>query len=474
MRVLDGRYELLRPLASGGMGRVWEGRDALLGRPVAVKVLHEGLSADSTFRDRFRAEARLAGMVNHPNVAAVYDVGEEPADGLAGPVAFLVMELVPAESLARVLDRRGRLPAGETLDLVGQVAAALAAAHAVGVVHRDVKPGNVLVRPDGVVKITDFGIARSAGSVPLTRTGEVVGTAYYLSPEQAAGAPATAASDVYALGAVAYECLTGHRPFDGESAVQVLLRHRDEQPPPLPDDVPAGVRALVELLMAKDPARRLADGPAVVEAVARVTRAPDDPAVLLPVVPLPAGRPAVAADTQPVPRARPGRPRRSVLLGAGAGGGAVALATALFLLTGASSGPDGGGGTGPDAAGATQAPATVTEVVVQTAPAPAPALQTGESAAGTAAVQAPVTSAAPVAAVVATDPPEQQEPQPEPASAPVAVPAPGGGDGRQDDGSQDESAPDTGAPMKGAQGRGPQGDGPPGQARGGGKAHGKG
>jgi serine/threonine-protein kinase len=180
------------------------------------------------------------------------------------------MELVDGEPLSAILGRHGALPVDRTLHVVRQTAAALAAAHAAGVVHRDIKPGNILVAPDGTVKITDFGIAVSAASAPLTRTGQVIGTAHYLSPEQASGDRATPSSDVYALGAVAYECLTGRRPFEGESSVQIALKQIREQPEPLPAGVPAGVRDLVERAMAKDPAQRFPDGAALLAAVDQV------------------------------------------------------------------------------------------------------------------------------------------------------------------------------------------------------------
>jgi eukaryotic-like serine/threonine-protein kinase len=269
-RLLGDRYELLVPLASGGMGRVWRARDTLLERPVAVKVLRSEFTTDATFRARFRAEAQHTAALHHPGIASVFDYGEARDGG--ENVAYLVMELVEGETLGELLAREGRLDAARTLDLLRQTSSALAAAHAAGVVHRDIKPGNVLVRSDGVVKITDFGIAWSAASVPLTGTGQVIGTAHYLSPEQAAGGQATPASDVYALGAVAYECLAGRRAFDGENSVQIALKQIREEPLPLPSDVPAGLRALVERAMAKDPAERYPDGAALHAAAEELTR----------------------------------------------------------------------------------------------------------------------------------------------------------------------------------------------------------
>jgi serine/threonine-protein kinase len=264
-RLLGNRYELLSVLASGGMGRVWRGRDVLLNRPVAVKVLRSEFTGDPAFVTRFRAEAQHAALLQHPNIAAVFDYGELEEQGER--LAYLVMELVEGESLATLLARERRLDVPRTLSVLRQTAAALAAAHAAGVVHRDVKPGNVLVGRDGAVKIADFGIAWSASSVPLTSTGQVIGTAHYLSPEQAAGGKATPASDVYALGAVAYECLAGRRAFEGENSVQVAVMHIREEPDPLPAGTPPEVRRIVEHAMAKDPAARFRDGAALLRAV---------------------------------------------------------------------------------------------------------------------------------------------------------------------------------------------------------------
>ncbi|RKS80339.1 serine/threonine-protein kinase [Motilibacter peucedani] len=248
--LLGSRYELRVLLARGGMGEVWRAVDTRLGREVAVKVLHSAYAGDSDFHERFRAEARNTAAFSHPGVAQVYDFGE--ADG----TPYLVMELVAGEPLSTVLDRQGAIGVPRTLDVLAQTARALEAAHAVGVVHRDVKPGNLLVTPDGTVKVTDFGIARAADALPLTATGTVMGSAPYLSPEQAHGRAATAASDVYALGVVAYECLAGHRPFVGETAVDVAAAHAQDAPPPLPPAIPTPLKELVLAMLGKDPAAR--------------------------------------------------------------------------------------------------------------------------------------------------------------------------------------------------------------------------
>ncbi|ADB76260.1 serine/threonine-protein kinase [Geodermatophilus obscurus] len=298
--VLQDRYELRSLIATGGMGEVWRAQDRVLGREVAAKVLKSEFTGDPVFLTRFRTEARLSAGLTHPNVAVLHDYGEvEPASPGGDRLVYLVMELVDGEPLSAVLRREGRLTPERTLELLGQVAAGLGAAHAAGIVHRDVKPANLLVRSDGTVKITDFGIAWSAANATVTRTGHVVGTAQYLAPELVQGQKATPAVDVYAWGTVAYECLAGRRPFDGPDPVEVAMRRVSETPAPLPADVPAPVRELVERTLATDPATRIPDGAALVAAVADAAagRAPE-PADertatrVLPVVPAP--QPATA------------------------------------------------------------------------------------------------------------------------------------------------------------------------------------
>ena len=247
---LADRYTLVERIAVGGMGEVWRARDQLLDRNVAVKVLKEEYAADPTFLQRFRGEARHTAALSHPGIANVFDYGE------IGDVAYLVMELVPSEPLSTVIARDAPMDPVVVLDILGQTALALQAAHDNGVVHRDIKPGNLLVRPDGVVKVTDFGIARAVDAAPVTQTGLLVGTAAYLSPEQAAGRAASPASDLYALGVVAYECLAGHRPFTGESAIGVAMAHINTDPPPLPDSVPPLVTDFVMRALDKDPTKR--------------------------------------------------------------------------------------------------------------------------------------------------------------------------------------------------------------------------
>lgn len=247
---LDDRYVLTERLASGGMGEVWKGTDEVLDRPIAVKVLRAGLAADPSFRARFRAEARTAGGLAHGSIAAVFDYGE------AGDLAYLVMELVDGEPLSALLAREGPLGTDQTLEIVAQAARALHAAHVRGVVHRDVKPANLLITPDLRVKVTDFGIARPRDHEPLTATGQVMGTAHYLAPELARGEVASPLSDVYAIGIVAYECLAGRRPFEGSNQVAVATAQLQEAPPALPETVPLEVRQAVFTALAKQPAER--------------------------------------------------------------------------------------------------------------------------------------------------------------------------------------------------------------------------
>jgi eukaryotic-like serine/threonine-protein kinase len=342
-RCLGDRYELQQLIAAGGMGQVWRGHDLALHRPVAVKVLRSEYTGDPTFLARFRAEAQNAASLSHPNVAAVFDYGEVTAqDGTGETLAYLVMELVAGEPLSALLAREGALDTATTLSILRQTAFALGEAHRAGMVHRDVKPGNILVCPDGLVKITDFGIAWSARSVALTRTGQVIGTPQYLSPEQAEGRLATPASDVYGLGLIGYECLAGRPAFDGDNPVTIALKQVREDPEPLPAELSPNTRTLIERALTKDPAGRFPDGCAFVSAIedvlagrdvppAPTTRAVDLPAA---VVPSPAAHDRTTHVVRPPARRRRNRSRIAVvllpLLGLLAGAGiAVALLQAL-------------------------------------------------------------------------------------------------------------------------------------------------
>jgi serine/threonine-protein kinase len=279
---------------------------------VAVKILRAELADDDAFRRRFRAEARTAGRVPHPGIASVYDYGETSVDGKG--LAYLVMELVPGEPLSAILAREGALGTDRTLDVVAQAARALHAAHEHGVIHRDVKPANLMVTPDGRVKVTDFGIARPDDHEPLTATGQVMGTAHYLAPELARGRAATPASDIYALGVVMYECLAGRRPFEGDDQIGVATAHLAEQPPPLPGTIAPEVRALVAAAMEKDPQRRIGGADALAAAAEGLRLRPPTGAT-----PYPATNPGNGYDAAPT----------AFVLGAGAAG-AVGPAAEAF------------------------------------------------------------------------------------------------------------------------------------------------
>ncbi|URN08348.1 serine/threonine protein kinase [Actinomadura madurae] len=251
--VLNHRYRLLERLAIGGMGEVWRASDEAAGRQVAVKLLRLELGSDMRARGRFESEARFAAELRHPGIARAFDYGEQ--DGRT----FLVMELVAGEPLDEILARDGGLPVEAVLDLIVQAGRALTVAHEAGIVHRDVKPANLMVSPDGRLKITDFGIARRLAAASQTQTGMVMGTAHYISPEQAQGLKLSPAADLYSLGVVAYECLTGAPPFDGPTPVEVALKHVRDAPAELPARVPEEARELVMEMLAKEPRDRPAD-----------------------------------------------------------------------------------------------------------------------------------------------------------------------------------------------------------------------
>jgi serine/threonine protein kinase len=258
---LGGRYTLGAAIASGGMGDVWEATDDVLQRPVAVKVMRPQGPDDVAFLDRFRDEARGSASLHHPNIAAVFDYGEE--DG----TAYLVMELVPGRTLGEIIrESDGGMPADEVRSVLGQAALALSAAHEAGVVHRDVKPANIIVTPEGQAKLTDFGIARVGDGSGHTLTGEVLGTPDYISPEQALGEQATASSDLYSLGVVAHEMITGRKPFDMGTPVATAIAQVNDPPPELPGTVPLDLREVVDACLAKSAADRPADARAVAEA----------------------------------------------------------------------------------------------------------------------------------------------------------------------------------------------------------------
>jgi serine/threonine-protein kinase len=366
--VLDRRYVLIERIASGGMGEVWRGADQILGRPVAVKLLAAAHASDEQFRARFRAEARYAASLSHPGIARVFDYGEDsPLGG-----AYLVMELVNGEPLSAIIERVGRLAPDITLDIVGQAARALDAAHQAGIVHRDIKPGNLLIMADGTTKITDFGIAKAReAQAQLTATGIVMGTALYVSPEQATGATVTGSSDIYSLGVVAYECLTGDPPFIADQPLAIAIMHKHDPVPPLPPDVPRPVGDLVFSMLAKTPAgrpesaRHVADrADVILDAWAR-SGAGVSATAGLPVVP---DYPTASEDHYEYPERSDGSPRRRHrLAAAGVGLAVCGVATIVAVLLNSGSQPASlKGATSPAAPSKLGTPATAS---VRTTPA---------------------------------------------------------------------------------------------------------
>ena len=252
-RVLDGRYALEMLVGSGGMADVYRAKDQLLERTIAVKVLHQQYENDKEFIERFQREAKAAARITHPNIVNVYDVG------VAEGRHYIVMEYVPGRTLKERIKEEGPVPAAEALHIARQIAGALAQAHASNLVHCDIKPHNILVMPDGNVKVADFGIARAVTESTMTYNDNIMGSVHYFSPEQARGTIITPKSDVYSLGVVLYEMLTGRIPFDGNTAVSIARKHLEEEPQPihaLVPNIPPVVEALVTRMMAKDPALR--------------------------------------------------------------------------------------------------------------------------------------------------------------------------------------------------------------------------
>ena len=324
------RYELVSRIAIGGMGEVWKATDKVIGRTVAIKILKEEYFGDPGFRERFRAEARHAALVNHEGIANVFDYGEEEGK------AYLVMEMVPGEALSTILEREKVLPPERVLSIIWQTAQALHQAHQAGLVHRDIKPGNLLITPEGQVKITDFGISRVTDQVPLTATGQVMGTVQYLAPEQASGKPASPATDIYSLGIVAYEALSGRRPFRGESQVSIAMAHIKEAPPELPGTIPEPVRKLVMSCIAKKAAGRPQNAEILAKAARALELGHDDEAMTY----LP-GPGAEMSDTdtgsgpkntQPIPVVDQGIPRKIWVMAIAGGVTLIALVIGSIAL----------------------------------------------------------------------------------------------------------------------------------------------
>jgi len=312
--VLNGRYLLEERIAAGGMGEIWRGVDTSLHRRIAVKVLLPFLVSDAEFITRFRTEARMMAALRHPGIVQVYDGGQATLPG--GPIDFLVMEFIEGTPLSTMLQQSGRLGARQTLEMMAQAADALHAAHEAGIVHRDVKPSNLLIRPGGAVVLVDFGVARSTTATGITGTNVVMGTAHYMAPEQAEGKPVSAATDVYALGAVAYCCLAGRTPYVGSGPLEILGQLVYGPAPTLPPDVPTAAADVVLRAMDKDPARRYPSAAALAQtARTALTGKPAN-----------TGRPAAARvaflghDTpQPAPTGRATEPPAAATPGHGSG-----------------------------------------------------------------------------------------------------------------------------------------------------------
>jgi serine/threonine-protein kinase len=351
--LIADRYELEELLGTGGMSSVFLARDAQLDRRVAVKILHQRYMDDPEYVQRFRSEARAVARLSHPNIVTVIDRGED--DGRQ----YIVFEHVDGENLKELVQRTGRLPVRRAVELALAVADGLAFAHTRGLVHRDVKPQNVLLSREGDVKVTDFGIARSLDvEHGVTQTGTVLGTGEYLAPEQASGQPVSPATDVYSLGVVLWELLVGDVPFTGENFVAVALRHVNEPPPDLRKlrpDVSPRLAAAVERALAKDPARRFPSMAALAAELRACLAEPDgaappveDDAALTLVT-----RPVSGPVPPPRPRARARQPRRrtlwAVLLALAA---AVAAFAAVFLVAGSGHTHHGGSGGGGGGSGA--------------------------------------------------------------------------------------------------------------------------
>jgi serine/threonine-protein kinase len=343
--LLAGRYRLTDRIAAGGMGEVWRAEDSLLNRAVAVKLLPTGRAGDDAFLARFRAEARYAASLSHSGIARVYDYGESSEFG----GAYLVMELVNGEPLSAILARAGALSPDATLDIISQSARALDVAHQAGIVHRDIKPGNLLVAAGGTTKITDFGIATAVAAAQashLTETGMVMGTAMYVSPEQATGAKVTDSSDIYSLGVVAYECLAGHPPFTASEPLAIAFAHKHEPVPALPPDVPPPVSDLVYHMLAKTPEERPASMRAVADhadmlrgalALGETAEAAAYPGATradLPAAPTGVMAGGEGPDSGGAGRPRgPGRRRQLVAVGSTAALCAAAIATGFYLTS---------------------------------------------------------------------------------------------------------------------------------------------
>ncbi|MFC6704405.1 protein kinase domain-containing protein [Flexivirga alba] len=320
---VGGRFVLSSRIAGGGMGEVWRGTDSVLERPVAIKLLRTNLTDDPEFVARFRIEARNAAKLSHGNIAQVYDYGED--DG----TAFLVMELVDGDPLSKVIARTAPMREIDAVHLLVQAANALHAAHSKGIVHRDVKPANIVVDDESVAKLTDFGIARALDASSMTRVGEVMGTPQYLAPEAAMGKEATAQSDLYSLGVVAFQMLVGHLPFEADTAIGFALAHVQQPVPTLPDTVSEPLRAVVHAMLAKDPEARPHGAVEVAEQLQAAIGS--TPMLTHRISPVRVAHLPESAPTTPLPPTAAGAPRRQAVFTLSRGQNAPLSGTSLTL-----------------------------------------------------------------------------------------------------------------------------------------------
>ncbi|MEV8093183.1 serine/threonine protein kinase [Kitasatospora sp. NPDC085879] len=316
--VLGGRYTLTERVGSGGMGEVWRADDGVLKRQVAVKIMQPALLADRSFTERFRREARLLATLRHPGIVHVHDYAE-PADDADEQIAYIVMEFIDGRPLNSVLADEGPMVPARALGLLADALDALHAAHQQDIVHRDLKPSNLMVRSDGGVTVTDFGIAHAMAGTKITTTNSVLGTALYIAPEQADGKSTTPLCDLYSIGVVCFELLTGRLPFTGETVLEIVLKHIQQPPPRLSDEFPRAVRDFVATALAKDPAQRFPDAGAMAAAGRAAAARPGagqpvrEPTVFA-TVPEPVPREAPKADTPRTAPAEPAQHRRSRLI----------------------------------------------------------------------------------------------------------------------------------------------------------------
>lgn len=340
-QLLDGRYQIEQLLGEGGMARVYLGRDLRLNRPVAIKIPHPHLMTDPDFMARFRHEAHAAAMVSHPNLVDVYDVGQD------GDRHYIVMEYVAGTTLKQLINREAPFAISRAVRIAEQIARGLHAAHRAGLIHRDIKPQNIIVNDDGQVRITDFGVAKSRLSTAMTETGVTLGTVDYIAPEQAQGRAATPQSDIYALGVVLYEMLTGRLPFTGDNPVAVAMKHISEPAPPprrYNPQIPAALEAIILRALAKDPAQRQQSALELAEELQAYDRLVSQATVINPSIAPPpaqvqprssgAQRPAqvTASRPAPIPSPRPAATRAPRQENVGCGVFLVGMLTLVGVL----------------------------------------------------------------------------------------------------------------------------------------------